>query len=300
VPAAAGGRVPAAATVHRSVRLWSLYLDLEERCGSLDGCRAAYDRAVDLRVATPAMLLNYAALLEERAHFDAAFAVYETAAGLFVWPALRVVWLTYLDRFVARYGGSKLERLRDIFESCLASAPPEHAAELFVRYARAEEEFGLARQALSVYERACRAVAPADRLAMYRLLARKTEQLSGATRARPVYERGVAALPDEDSRELCLDFAALETRLGEVDRARALYQYGSQFAPPAAQPGYWERWRAFEEAHGNEDTYREMLRLRRSVETAFSQAPPLAAGKREAAGDGDAVQFVPATKRQTV
>jgi hypothetical protein len=30
-------------------------------------------------------------------------------------------------------------------------------------------------------------------------------------------------------------------------------------------------WREFEEQHGNEDTFKDMLRVQRSVETAFSQ-----------------------------
>ena len=63
----------------------------------------------------------------------------------------------------------------------------------------------------------------------------------------------------------------METKLGEVDRARALYQYGSQFAVPAHVPEYWSEWKQFEEAHGNEETYREMLRVKRSVETFNSQ-----------------------------
>lgn len=35
--------------------------------------------------------------------------------------------------------------------------------------------------------------------------------------------------------------------------------------------GYWKSWKLFEEAHGNEDTYRDMLRVKRSVEIAYSQ-----------------------------
>jgi pre-mRNA-splicing factor SYF1 len=47
-------------------------------------------------------------------------------------------------------------------------------------------------------------------------------------------------------------------------------QFGAQFADPRRDPAYWLRWREFEEAHGNEDTFRDMLRVKRSVETAFA------------------------------
>ena len=55
--------------------------------------------------------------------------------------------------------------------------------------------------------------------------------------------------------------------LAHTDAALA----GSQFADPRRDPGYWQTWHEFEVAHGNEDTFREMLRVKRSVQTAFSQ-----------------------------
>jgi len=33
---------------------------------------------------------------------------------------------------------------------------------------------------------------------------------------------------------------------------------------------YWSAWHDFEVAHGNEDTFREMLRLKRTVKNAFA------------------------------
>ncbi|DBA83327.1 TPA: hypothetical protein ACH3X2_006587 [Trebouxia sp. C0005] len=42
-------------------------------------------------------------------------------------------------------------------------------------------------------------------------------------------------------------------------------------ADPRRDTGFWADWNAFEVAHGNEDTFREMLRIRRSVAASFSQ-----------------------------
>lgn len=33
---------------------------------------------------------------------------------------------------------------------------------------------------------------------------------------------------------------------------------------------YWNTWREFEVKHGNEDTFREMLRIKRSVQAQFA------------------------------
>jgi pre-mRNA-splicing factor SYF1 len=266
----------AADRVYKSVRAWNFYLDLEENLGTIETCRAAYERAFDLKVITPQMALNYAAFLEERNFFEDSFRVYERAVALFIFPQVKAIWLQYLDKFISRYGGTKLERLRDLFEQSVSKVPEEDAAEFFVKYAKAEEQFGLARHALAVYDRATRLVPETSRLDMYRLYIKKVEQFYGVTKTRPVYERAISELNDVQSRSLCVEFANVERKLGEIDRARAILQHGAQFADPRKDPGYWRQWREFEEAHGNEDTFREMLRVQRSVETAYSQVKTLA------------------------
>ena len=257
--------------VYKNVKAWSLFLDLEESLGSVETCRAAYDRAMDLKIVTPQMIMNYAAYLEERDFFEDSFRVYERAVALFTYPQVKKIWLEYLDKFIARYAGGKLERLRDLFEQAVVKVPAEDAAEFYLKYAKAEEMFGLARHAMAVYDRATRLVPEPNRLDMYRLYVKKVEHYFGVTKTRPVYERAVAELNDVHSRALCLEFADMERKLGEIDRARAIMQHGSQFADPRKDPIYWRRWREFEEAHGNEDTFRDMLRVQRSVETANSQ-----------------------------
>lgn len=52
--------------LHKSLRLWSFYVDLEESLGTLESARAVYERILDLRIATPQIILNYAELLEVR------------------------------------------------------------------------------------------------------------------------------------------------------------------------------------------------------------------------------------------
>ncbi len=41
----------------------------------MQSTRAAYDRVIELKVATPQMILNYASFLEEHNHFELAFSV---------------------------------------------------------------------------------------------------------------------------------------------------------------------------------------------------------------------------------
>lgn len=78
---------------------------------------------------------------------------YEKGISLFKWPNVYDIWNTYLTKFLKRYGGTKLERARDLFEQCLDGCPPQFAKHLYLLYAKLEEEHGMARHAMAVYER---------------------------------------------------------------------------------------------------------------------------------------------------
>ena len=276
--AAAGGGPPDAsrrrgahAYVHKSVKLWALYLDLEECYGTLDTMRSAYDQCMELKVATPAMVLNYARVLEERSYFEEPFKVYEKGVALFTFPHVKEIWLQYLVKFVERYGGRKLERARDLFEQAVDSVPAEDAMVFFALYAKLEEEHGLVRHMMAVFDRATAAVAEKDRYMVFLRYIRKAEEFYGITRTRQIYEKAVEVLPDHQVKDICIRFADMERQLGEIDRARAVYAHASQFCDPRTVVTFWKQWHDFEIAHGNEDTFRDMLRVKRSVQAQYSQ-----------------------------
>eukprot|EP00405_Crypthecodinium_cohnii_P040860 CAMPEP_0206553906 /NCGR_PEP_ID=MMETSP0325_2-20121206/16885_1 /ASSEMBLY_ACC=CAM_ASM_000347 /TAXON_ID=2866 /ORGANISM="Crypthecodinium cohnii, Strain Seligo" /LENGTH=969 /DNA_ID=CAMNT_0054053921 /DNA_START=161 /DNA_END=3066 /DNA_ORIENTATION=+ len=255
----------------RSTKLWALAIDIEESLGTTQSTRAAYDAAIDMKVATPSLILSYAKFLEERKYFEDAFKVYERGIKVFNWPHVNDIWLMYLNKFVARYGGRKLERARDLFEQALDKVPAKHARRLHMLYAKLEEDHGLARHALAIYSRATKAVEEKDMYDMYMILVRKTAELFGQTRTREIYDSAIKDLPQERIKDACVRYAHMEKMLGEVDRARAIYVHASQFCDPRREEEFWKTWRSFEVQHGNEDTFRDMLRIRRSVQASYSQ-----------------------------
>ncbi|NXJ58700.1 SYF1 factor, partial [Spizaetus tyrannus] len=105
-------------------------------------------------------------------------------------------------------------------------------AAIYLLYAKLEEEFGLARHAMGVYERATRAVLPAQQHDMFNIYIKRAAELYGVTHTRPIYQKAIEVLGDDAARELCLRFADMECKLGEVDRARAIYTYCSQICDP--------------------------------------------------------------------
>ena len=254
--------------VHKSWKLWPFYVDLVESVGSLTDTRTVYDRIFELRIATPQTVVNYANLLEEGGYFEESFKVYERGLDLFSYPVAFELWNLYLTKAVER--SLSMERLRDLFEQAVEGCPPEFAKPIYLMYGSLEEDRGLARSAMRIYERASRAVSDEDRSGMFNFYITKSASNFGLSSTRPIYERAIASLPDTEAKAMCLRFAEMERRLGEIDRARAIYGHASQFADPRMDKNFWEVWDKFEIAHGNEDTYKEMLRIKRSVATQFN------------------------------
>jgi len=61
-------------------------------------------------------------------------------------------------------GGSKLERARDLFEQALEKCPEKFCKPVFLMYAQLEEEHGLAKRAMGIYDRAATAVQDDDKM----------------------------------------------------------------------------------------------------------------------------------------
>lgn len=256
--------------VYKSTKLWAFYVDLEESFGTFKSTQAAYERMIELKSCTPQTIINYATFLEENKAFEESFKAFEKGISLFNFPHVFDIWICYLTKFIARYGGRKLERARELFEQVCKSAPPSYSKVFYIMYADLEEEFGLARHVISVYDRATRAVEEKDRFAMYSLYISKVTEFFGITRTREIYEKAIQVLPERLAVKMCLRYCELEIKLGEIDRARAILVHGSQLANPQFEADFWNRWREFEVEFGNQDTFREMLRIKRTVQAQFN------------------------------
>jgi pre-mRNA-splicing factor SYF1 len=256
--------------LYKSLKLWSMYVDLEESFGSFKSCKAVYDKIIELRIATPQIIINFGLYLEENNYFEEAFKVYEKGVSIFKWPNVYDIWLKYLTQFIKRYEGSKIERLRDLFEQCLENCPQKFNMEIYLLFAKLEENHGLARRALKIYERACDSVSIENRYEMFNIYIKQAASMKGVTATREIFEKAIEVLPDDQVREMGMRYADMERKLGEIDRARSIYAYISQLCDPRSTQNFWQQWKEFEIAHGNEDTVREMLRIKRSVQATYN------------------------------
>ena len=260
----------------KSLKMWNFLIDSEEARGVSAACESAYERLLQLRLAQPQHVINYALFREEvLSDLDGAFKVYERGIELFNYPIAFEIWNIYLPKFVKKYAASRLERTRDLFESALQGCPEKFAIQLYLMYGKVEEDYGLLRNALSVYKRGCSTVAPADRPVLYNLLIKKTIESQGGFSARSLYEEAIKSLPFPVSLSFALAHSALEEKLNEIPRARALLMHMSQFCDPRSyESSFWQIWQEFETRNGDESSFREMLRIKRSVTNLFLQKQP--------------------------
>ena len=84
-----------------------------------------------------------------------------------------------------------------MFEQALTGCPAELAKPLFLMYAKLEEDYGLAKNAMRIYDRATRGVTPEERYELYLLYISKVAETYGVTHTREIYERAIESLPDE-------------------------------------------------------------------------------------------------------
>ncbi|KAH8926658.1 TPR-like protein [Atractiella rhizophila] len=280
--------LPVQQRLFKSLKLWSFYVDLEESIGTVESTKRVYDLMFQLKIANPQTVVNYANFLEENEYFEESFKVYERGVESFTFPVVFEIWNIYLSKFVKRYGGDKLERTRDLFEQALEKCPPKFCKPIFLMYGKLEEEHGLAKRAMRIYERATEMVESEDKFEMYTFYVAKATANFGLPAARKIYEKAIESLPDRETAEMCLRFSAMEKKLGEIDRARRIFGYGAQFCDPRTMAKYWKEWNDFEVDHGSEDTFREMLRIKRSVQASFNTESSYIAARVENARAGKA------------
>jgi pre-mRNA-splicing factor SYF1 len=134
---------------------------------------------------------------------------------------------------------------------------------------------------MNIYERATHSIGNnmSDVYDMYLIYISRAAQYYGVTKTRDIYEQAIHYLEQLLSspnstigdvkyiRDMCLKYADLEKKLGEIDRSRAIYAHCAKYCDPRVDQAFWQSWTQFEKLHGNIDTFKEMLRIKRSVET---------------------------------
>ena len=264
-------------------KLWHLAIDLEQ---SINGkskpelVSGLFDAMIDLNVVTPQTILNYAAFETDNLRFERACQILQRGITLFPWPHRRDIWLMYLD--LANQRRFSVERMRDLFDQSLQDAMPVVVPCLSYSSFKYELEKGFASDGLTVLKHAGERCQIHEKLSMYYLAIQQAMESHGTPHARRILQDAVNELTEIGRKngaidtlvvELCIQYARLETEVNQIERARKVFEHAAQFANPnrTEMNDLWEKWKDFEIDHGSEATYKDMKRVRRSVEVLYSE-----------------------------
>lgn len=84
-------------------------------------------------------------------------------------------------------------------------APADQVKPLYLQYAKLEEDYGLAKRAMKVYDQATKAVPNNEKLSMYEIYIARAAEIFGVPKTREIYEQAIeSGLPDKDVKTMCL------------------------------------------------------------------------------------------------
>ncbi|ANQ10943.1 Uncharacterized protein PCOAH_00053110 [Plasmodium coatneyi] len=261
-----------------NVKLACLILDLEINYGTIETSINLFDMLYHKKIITVKMVLSFANYLYENKYFYECFKTYEKAISIFHYPYLYPVYVHYISKYVERYKDKNISYVRELYKQAIYGVdektfiPKEFAKIVFLMYASFEENYGFLKRSLSIYKEAVPFLPEPDKVKFYKLFISKVSKSYGVHKAREAFEEAIQTLKDDDAREICLLYIDMENKLNEYDRVRALYIYTAQFTNPSVHVSFYQDWREFEALHGNEHTFREMIRIKRSVLSLFSNS----------------------------
>ncbi|KJP88707.1 hypothetical protein AK88_01588 [Plasmodium fragile] len=261
-----------------NIKLACLVLDLEINYGTIETCINLFDLLYHKKIITVRMVLSFANYLYENKYFYECFKTYEKAISIFHYPYLYPVYVHYINKYVERYKDKNISYVRELYKQAIYGVdektfiPKEFAKIIFLMYASFEENYGFLKRSLSIYKEAVPFLPEPDKIKFYKLFISKVSKSYGVHKAREAFEEAIQTLKDDDAREICLLYIDMEYKLNEYQRVRALYIYTAQFTNPSVHVSFYQDWREFEALHGNEHTFRDMIRIKRSVLSLFSNS----------------------------
>lgn len=263
-----------------SIPFACLLLDLELNFGTVQTSLALFETLLHMKRITVKMVISLADYLYKNKYFNECFKTYEKGISVFHYPHVYNIYVNYITKYVEHYKGKGIAYARDLFRQAIYGSgsdnkmniPPKHAKYIFLMYAKFEEKYGFLKTALNIYKEAIPFLEKKEKLNFYKLFVWKIARAYGVKKCREAFEEAIQTLEDDDARQMCLLFIEMETNLNEYERVRSLYTYTAQFTNPMDYKDFYNAWRDFEALYGNENTFREMIRIKRSVLSVFSKS----------------------------
>lgn len=275
--------------LHKSTKLWAYYIDLLESFvdsgepEEISKVCDAYDKLILLKIVTPLNIINYANFLEEWNLIEKSFTVYELGLKIFKYPVSFEIWNIYLVKVIAN--GVEIERIRDLFEQCLAGCPSNLSKPIILLYSNFEEKNGLLLKSVKILKAGIEKLKREEESQtkghqmilseLYQALIVKQVQLNDVESVRNTFEDIFSSLVHLLSTNQLIDFGLkfidFEALHQQYSRSKLLFKFICELKPPQDLQVVWDAWENFELSHGDENTYKEMLRYKRGLYSKYEQ-----------------------------
>lgn len=269
------------AKIADNAKLWQYYIDLLESGvegdSQIESVVNAYELMIDREVATVLNILSYALFLNEWHYNERAFSVYERGLHLFkLEPTIKFeIWNVYLAKLIGLKASP--ERIRDLFDQCIEDLPGKFLKPVIVLQANFEANnmHSVMHAVKSLREGAKLVTDSKSKAEIFRLLITQLHALNDPSEYRRNMEQIInnKELALLNLVEFVLEFIKFEDSQLEYGRVRQLYTYVTELASPKLLQSTWASWEKFELDHGNVDTYKVMLKLKRKVNKLFADKP---------------------------
>lgn len=261
-----------------------------------------YEQIIELKIANPHTILTFTKFLQDNKYWEKSFEIYEL--GLSIFHNFKVkfeIWNQYLTSIIKYFqqtNSVSIERIRDLFDQSLLISfsekdlPPYLTKLMYLLYSQFEQDHGSIIKSITILEKSIEnhttwinehlsTLSKQDqekvitsKFEVYQMLIFKVSSiLKDDDKLRNVY---TIALNDQQLKLSNLiiissNFIKFETGLKQFGRVRSLFKYITKLSNPSNKEmiELWQKWEKFELQFGNELSFKDMLRFKRSVVDDF-------------------------------
>lgn len=287
--------------IFKSIRLWSLYLDLVENyyMNKKEKSRSdididkninliceKYEECIELKVINGILLINYCLFLEENGLIKKSFQIFEIGLKLFNGESKSLIYLIYLNKVLKYFNKLNLnyEIIREIFENGLDyflnddNKNEENIIKFLEVYSQWEKENGSSIKSLKILRNGIKIInKQSNKLIIYKLLILNTIEIKNLQDSIEIFIEAINNLSfqlNEIFDQIVKLFIEIELKLGRVDEARQTLNYAVENLmkfnkSDKTKKEAWEFFKFFELKNGNESTFKEMLKFKIYLENLY-------------------------------
>lgn len=281
--------------ISRSITLWLHYFEiLEIYVDDMDKIISSYYKMIELKYATPLIIFNFANFLQDENKWDESFAVYEVGLREFndsqikfeIYNNYIIKMIKYIETNEEKSSDKRgKERVRDLFDKCLRELPEKPLVRpIIILYAEFEFNNGLMLRGFKILNEYIMSTSE-DPIDLIFLIINKFNHTQHEADLRNWLTEWskLQTLSNKSFIQLMKFYIAFETQHRQITRVRHLFKHLHSNVPSS-----FSDWETFELEHGDEPSFRAMLRFKKTLDQSLLEPKP--------SGDERGIDFIKESK----